>query len=300
MALCSPVTVGAGPPPTSDGLQGVTVARFVSGLLLAAVIATQSVTPASAAEICRYSGTTSQDGKVTLTTDVTRTGEQSRVDVTMRFEATSLLWFHIQYLAEEISTWQGRDMQNVAVNTRYLLGKSIVRQGWDRFQRGPDGMIASRIQGKTLDDFRQHHPGFVQNWDPASFGQPWLRDYDAAASERRRDLDLPAPLPPGLQAPLAMAFYWVRFLPPTGQNFPVFLLGFKKDKLADVPVVPIPGNGDPHWRADLHYPALSQTADSFVTARTTPDRHLLQLDFALHTTIGSGEGVVHADGCRGR
>jgi hypothetical protein len=39
-------------------------------------------------------------------------------------------------------------------------------------------------------------------------------DYQSASPERRPDLDLTdAPLPSGLRSPLAVAFYWVRWLP---------------------------------------------------------------------------------------
>ncbi len=42
----------------------------------------------------------------------------------------------------------------------------------------------------------------------------------------------------GLSSPLAMAFYWIRWLPRGGDEVPVFLPGFKADKLVDVPVGP--------------------------------------------------------------
>ena len=97
------------------------------------------------------------------------------------------------------------------MNSRYLIGNHIVRQQWDYFQRGADGLQAYRVQAKTLADFRRRHPGFIQHWDPATFGQPWLDDYPAVSPERRIDLDLKgAPLPSALRPPLAMAFYWVR------------------------------------------------------------------------------------------
>ena len=132
------------------------------------------------------------------------------------------------YLLEELSIWRGEQLENVAVNSRYLLGHRIVRQQWDEFRRAADGMRGERVQAKTLADFRRRHPGFVQHWDPASFGQPWLRDFPSAPPERRMDLDLHAsPLPPALRSPLAMAFYWVRWLPRVGQDVPVFLPGFK-------------------------------------------------------------------------
>jgi hypothetical protein len=87
---------------------------------------------------------------------------------------------------------------------------------------------AERVQAKTLSDFQRQHPGFVQHWDPATFGQPWLHDYPSAPPERRIDLDLhDTPSLSALRSPLALAFYWVRWLPQTRQDVPVFLPGFK-------------------------------------------------------------------------
>jgi hypothetical protein len=102
-------------------------------------------------------------------------------------------------------------------------------------------MRGERVQAKTLEDLHRRHPGFVQHWDPTSFGQPWLRDFPSAPPERRIDLDLHAsPLPPALRSPLALAFYWVRWLPRAGQDVPVFLPGFKGERLVEVPVLPAP------------------------------------------------------------
>ena len=193
---------------------------------------------ASAGEICRFAGTTDYAGHVAITTDVTATDDVTRVDVVATFEATTMLWAHIRYLVEEVSTWRAGELESVAVNSRYLIGDHIVRQQWDDFQRGADGLQARRVQAKSLADFRLRHPGFVQHWDPTTFGQPWLDNYQSASPERRADLDLKgSPLPPGLRSPLAMAFYWVRWLPRGGQNVPVFLPGFKGERLVDLPIV---------------------------------------------------------------
>jgi hypothetical protein len=208
--------------------------------------------------------------------------------------------FGVHYLLEEVSIWRGGKLENVAVNSRYLLGRRIVRQLWDEFQRATDGMQAERVQAKTLADFRRRHPGFVQHWDPTMFGQPWLSDYPSAPPERRIDLDLHVtPVPPALRSPLAMAFYWVRWLPHAGQDVPVFLPGFKTDRLVEVPVAPAPASSGTLWRAVLHYPALSQHEASTATALVSPDAHLLRIAFELHTAFGSGRGEIDQLGCEG-
>jgi hypothetical protein len=48
-----------------------------------------------------------------------------------------------------------------------------------------------------------------------------------------------------------MAFYWVRWLPQSGQDVPIFLPGFKTDQLVDVPIAAVPSVGGQLWRAPL-------------------------------------------------
>jgi len=86
------------------------------------------------------------------------------VDVIGRFTATPIPFVHINYLMEEISTWKSDQLQSVAVNSRYIVDSHIVRQEWDLFDRGTDGLEAYRLQGKTLDDFRRKYPAFVRHW----------------------------------------------------------------------------------------------------------------------------------------
>jgi hypothetical protein len=105
-----------------------------------------------------------------------------------------MLWLRIHYLVEEISTWRAGEMERLAVNTRYLVGEHIVRQQWDTFQRSRGGgLLAHRVQAKTLADFRRRHPGFVRHWDPATFGSPWLQ----TISPRHRSVVPISTLKPG-------------------------------------------------------------------------------------------------------
>src|ERR1700693_2956172 len=104
------------------------------GLLPIWVVAVQLCTlDASAGEICHFAGTTDYAGHVAVTTDVTATDDVTRVDVVATFEAATMLWSHIHYLVEEVSTWRAGELESVAMNSRYLIGEHIVRQEWDDF-----------------------------------------------------------------------------------------------------------------------------------------------------------------------
>jgi hypothetical protein len=272
-----------------------------SGLLLVGVVVGQLYTvKASADEVCRFAGTTDYAGHVAVTTGVAATAGVTKVDVAVRFEATTILWFHIHYLIEEVSTWQAGELESLAVNNRYFVGNDIIRQQWDEFQRGADGLQARRVQGKTLAEFRRRYPDFVQHWDPATFGRPWLHDYQSTSPERRSDLDLRgSPLPAGLRTPLAMAFYWVRWLPRGGQDVPVFLPGFKSERLVKLGIAAASSGGGMLWRAPLRYSALSEKPASIAAAWTSPDGYLLKLAFELHAPFGTARGLIHQEGCEG-
>jgi hypothetical protein len=276
------------------------VRHAVDWVWATAFVVAQLCGAASADEVCRFTGNTDYAGHVAVTTAVTTSGDRTTVDVATTFNSTSMFLFGVHYLLEEISTWRSGQLENVAVNSRYLLGHRIVRQQWDQFRRAADGMQAERVQAKTLPDFQQRHPGFVQHWDPATFGEPWLRDYPSARPERRIDLDLHGtPLPPALRSPLALAFYWVRWLPLTGEDVPVFLPGFKADRLVEVPVAPATSAEGPVWRTVLHYPSLSERYPSTASAMVSQDHHLLRITFELHTVYGSGRGEIVRQDCIG-
>jgi hypothetical protein len=274
---------------------------FPAGRWVVAIVAVQLCGTASAGEVCRFAGHTDYAGHVAVTTAVTAAGDGTIVDVAAAFDSTSMFLFGVHYLLEEVSIWRGGQLQNVAVNSRYLLGHHIVRQQWDEFRRTADSMQAERVQAKNLADFRRRHPGFVQHWDPATFGEPWLLDYPSASPERRIDLDLNvSPFPPALRSPLAMAFYWVRWLPHAGQDVSVFLPGFKADRLVDVPLAPATAAAGVVWHAVLHYPKLSERHPSTAAALVSPDGHLARIEFKLHTVYGSGDGEINLQGCDGR
>ncbi len=270
-------------------------------MVLAGIVAARiGIASAAGAEICRYTGTTDYDGRVAVMAAVTADEGVTRVDVTLDFDARTLLWLHIHYLYEEISIWRAGVLESVGVNNRSFSGGGIVRQLWDDFQRGPEGMVGQRVQSKRLADFRRRHPGFVQHWDPATFGRPWLQDYAAAVPERRPDLDLKdAKLSPGLRSPLAMAFYWVRWLPRGGLDVPVFLTGFRADRLVDLPITATPTPGGMLWRTPLRHPSLSARPVSTATAWTSRDGHLLRLAFDVHEARGSARGQIQQQGCEG-
>gem|GEM_PF-1479819 len=256
--------------------------------------------PAHATELCRFSGTTDYAGHVTVTTKAATAGGVTRVDVAVAFEATTAIWFHIRYLVEEISQWRDGALQRLDTNTRTIMDGRVTRQQWDDFEPHAGGLQAYRVQGKTLAQFARQFPPFARHWDLASFGTQWLSDYAAAPPQRRPDLDLTA-VPPNatVRSPFAMAFYWVRFLPPGARPVSVFLPGFKADKLADVALAPAPGSGGRVWRAVLHHAYLRAAPASTAVARISPDGYLQVLAFEFHSTAGSARGVVHAAGCSG-
>ena len=221
------------------------------------------------------------------------------MDVTLALTAATWL-FDVRYLREEISTWRDGELQFLATNARDSVDGRIRRQQWDVFRRGAGGLQAQRVQGKTLASLRRRYPGFVGHWDVATFGRPWLQDYTAADPERRPDLDLPGPMPPGLRPPLALAFYWSRWLPPGGATVPVFLPGFKRQARVDLRIEPaVPGGGGRLWRAPVRHPELDATAASVAEVGVAPDGQLRQLGFDVRARLGSAVGVIRAQGCAG-
>jgi hypothetical protein len=254
---------------------------------------------ARAAEVCRFAGPTDFAGHARATSEVAIADGTTTVNVTARFDGTWLMFFHVHYLTQEISTWRGARLEMVAVNTRYLLGRRMVRQQWDVFQRTVGGFAGYRIEGKGLAQFRRQFPRFAQHWDPATFGQPWLSDFENASPQRRRDLDLTeAKVSTALQAPLALAFYWDRWLPTQAVDIPVFLPGFKRDRVADL-MVAAHGAGARTRMASVLYPALSTTQPSIVTAWGAPGRQVTQLALDLRTRGRTAEGVIRQEGCQG-
>ncbi len=274
------------------------ILRLRVPVLLTALLPTLLPIPAGAAEVCHYEGTASHSGRIAVRTEVSSAGGLTTVDATLALTASMWL-FDVQYLMQETTTWRGGEMQGIAVNTRYLLDGRIKRQQWDVWARGPAGLEARRIQGKSLDDMARQHAAFAAHWPVAAFGQPWLADWERAAPDRRTDLDL-HPAPPGVRTPLALAFYWSRWLPRAGGGVPVFLAGFKRDVLAGMAFGPAAAGGTGEvWRAPLHHAALDVRPASAVAAWVSADAHLQQLAFEVHAPLGSGEGVVRASGCQG-
>ena len=252
--------------------------------------------PARAAEVCRYAGVTSYSGRVAVQAEASEAQGVTTVDVLARLDAKYLLFWTVQYLAEEISTWRAGELQSVAVNNRYIVNGRPSRQQWDVFTRGPDGLLASRVQSRSLSEFRRRHLAFAGHWDPARFGQPWLPDYPAAQPERRTDLDLPrAAMPPQTRTPFALAFYWSRWLPEAGGMVPVFMPGWKRDTRLQAEVAPA---GPGRWRMALRYPGTA--APSSAEAVVSPDHRLLRLSFDVHAAAGSGQGWVDRTECLAR
>ncbi len=270
--------------------------RLLAFILVACLVSWRG----NATETCRFTGTTDYHGQVALVTTAATTGSVTRVDVALQFEATTALWLHIRYLVEEISEWRNGVLQRLDANTRYVFAGHVVRQQWDDFRRTPKGLQAERIEGKRAPQFSHQYPRFASHWDLAAFGLPWLEDYAWAAPVPRPDLDLaPVPQSGEVQAPFALAFYWVRFLHPGAQYATVFLPGFKADKLADLTLTPVASPAGTTWRADLHHAWLSKTPPSTATAHISNDGHVQRLSFELHGSAGSAGGTLTQIGCTG-
>lgn len=255
-----------------------------------------SLVPARAAEVCRYAGMTSYSGRLAVQAEVSEAQGVTTVDVTARLDAQYLVFWKIQYLAEEISTWRAGELQSVAVNNRTIINGRPSRQQWDVFTRGPDGLAASRVQSRSLSEFQRRHPAFAGHWDPVRFGQPWLSDYPAAQPERRTDLDLgQAAMPPRTRTPYALAFYWSRWLPNAGGTVPVFMPGWKRDARFQAEVAPA---GPGRWRMVLRHPG--DAAPSSAEAVVSADHRLQRLSFDVHAAAGSGQGWVERTECQTR
>ena len=262
-------------------------------------LAQPCATSSFAADTC-FTGTTDHAGHVSVvTTSTAAANETVRIDVALRFDATTALWLHVRYLIEEISQWRNGTLLRLDTNTRYVFAGRVVRQQWDEFRPGRDGLQGYRIEGKRPAQFRQQYPRFVQHWDLAAFGLDWLEDFTAAAPVRRPDLDLRSAEAEAVQAPFAFALYWLRFLHPTEQHVRVFLPGFKADKLADVVMTPGPAARDRIWRSELHHPYLGPSPASIATAQLSADGQLQHLSFELHGSAGSARGSLHQTGCAG-
>ncbi len=258
-------------------------------------IASIAASTAPAAEVCHYAGLTSYSGHVAVRTEVSEARGLTTVAVTARLDAEPSWLWSIQYLAEEISTWRAGELQSVAVNNRYSANGQVRRQQWDVFVRGPDGLLASRVQSKSLSEFRRRHPAFAGHWEPGRFGEPWLPDYPAAQPERRPDLDLARPaMPPQTRTPYALAFYWSRWLPAAAATVPVFMPGWKRDARFDAQVALAAPR---RWRLVLQSPALG-AAPSSAEATVSADHHLLRLSFDVHAAAGAGQGWLDQTDCR--
>jgi hypothetical protein len=267
---------------------------------ICAALAAFTATTALATETCQFAGTTDYAGHVSVITTALADRGIVRVGVAVRFEATTGLWLHLRYLVEEISEWRNGALLRLDANTRYVFAGRVMRQQWDEFRTAAAGLQAHRIEGKRSAQFSRQFPGFARHWDLNAFGGDWLDDYVSAAPERRPDLDLHRRAhDAAVQTPFALAFYWVRFLPPTAQRAQVFLPGFKADKLAELAMSPVPADHGVVWRAALHHPYLSAAPPSSATAAIAADGHLQLLTFELHGSAGSARGTLHLAGCRG-
>ena len=250
--------------------------------------------PARADEVCRYAGSSDYGGRLAIETRSVAGEGGLHLDIRLQLDATPLPLVHTHYLMQEISVWHRDGLAQLAVNSRYRFNGHIVRQQWDVYDRTATGLAAYRVQGKRGAAFARQYPRFVGHWDENSFGSPWLADYGMAGAERRPDLDLAHDMP-GVRVPLALAFYWLRWLDRTA-TVPVYLPGFKEQKLVELG---ISAEGAGTWRATPRYPGLDPARPSTIAATMSPDRHLLRLGFDLHGVEHSARAAIALTGCTG-
>jgi hypothetical protein len=258
---------------------------------------------AHAEEICRFAGRSDYSGQLTVTAIDRHDADGTiTVDVLGAFQAKPWPFVQVRYLMEELSRWRSGQLQNVATNTRYLVAGHIVRQLWDVYMPDGHGLAGYRVEG-SLGELRRTRPGFIRHWDPTTFGEPWLQDFWSAHPDRRRDLDLPvSSMHSDLRVPLALAFYWSRWMPPGGRTVDVFLPGFKKDKIVDLTIKPdgSPGDAWYQWQTTVRYPALSMSHPSTATAQISTDGHLLQLAGTVVMRNSLAHGWIRQQGCSDR
>jgi hypothetical protein len=255
--------------------------------------------PALGGEVCDYAGQTDYSGVAHVRAEISPAQGETQVRVALRFTAKMLIILRVEYLAEEISFWRNGELARLAVNTRYLVDNRIIRQQWDYFDRGSDGLTAYRVQGKRGDDFRKKYPAFFHYWSPSTFGENWLKDYQSAVPERRPDLDLRnQALPAGLRSPLAFAFYWIRSLRPASQTVPLFLPGNKHQSRIDLSIpapASEPQSGERRWHIPIHLDAPKTLADSEAWISAT--QQLQQIAFSGRNDSGTGSGLIREVKC---
>ena len=252
-----------------------------AGWLLAASIFILPIARAFGEEMCHFSGKTDYNGRLEIAADSKVVGTRTEINVRLELDATPLPLVHTRYVMEEISSWRPDGIEQVAVNDRYSFDGHIVRQQWDVYNRAADGLHAFRVQGKRSGEFQRQHPDFMRFWTPDMFGKPWLDHYPYSIEARRPDLDLHHD-PAVVRTPLAFAFYWIRWLPPQGSVVPLFLPGFKEQKLVELAIGPLPDRlpkGQSGWKMPIEYPYLSLTRPSVALAWTSGDRHIVQIHF---------------------
>ncbi len=246
---------------------------------------------AHAMEICTYEGEASYRGHTIVRTEASMEASLLTLRVTGRLTTSPWRLWDVEYLGDEITTWRDGVLASIATNGRYLVNGAVQRQQWDVYRSGAGGLEDSRAQAKRVRDFSARYPGFAVYWPLSAFGQDWLPGFATAPPDRRPDLDLPHPSP-ALRTPLALAFYWVRYLPPDATAVPVFLPGFKRDALV-TETVRRAGNS---WTMPLRHPALG---DATMAEAVVVDHHLRRFRIDAHETLGAGQATLSLVACEG-
>ena len=284
-------------PARAEGQGAILTAAPARAVLLAACLLGRA--GAASAETCRFDGTTSYDGRLAIAVTTAPTADGVRVDAALSLAAHPLPLMNTLYDTEEISETGPDGIELLAVNDRYQVDGGIVRQSWDVFRRTASGLEAYRIEGKRAAEFRRQFPAFARHWPIARFGDDWRADFARAGATRRPDLDL-RPVSAAVRPPLALAFYWLGRLGAAPVAVPVFLPGFKDQKLVTLAIGGAAAGGGGETRAaPLVYPALSRDQPSSATALLSGAGRVLRLDFDVHGATYGARATIRAIGCAG-
>ena len=246
-------------------------------------------------EVFQFRGNSYYSGKMSAQTRVSTSGNTTTVQVLFRIHATAALIVGIDYWMEELTTWSSGELQTAATNTRYMVNDEIKRQSWKAFTKNNNMFEGYKIESKHPDQFKSRYPLLATIWELSSFGKSWLPQFYPSSPDRRSDYDVA--VEPGLQTPLAFAFYYLRFLQNAAQ-VPVFVVGEEREKRVDLVLnSPEQLNGTKVWRVPFRAGPLKTADNKPARAEIGPDQQLHRLKLSMVHTMGSAEGELISEGC---
>lgn len=252
------------------------------------------------AETCFYQGTSDYSGQIEIKTEARNLNGLLHLRVVLSFSGRAYFVRVGQHI-DEISVWNGQELQSVSVNQRTVIGGDIKRQQWDHWEKRASGFEGYRIQGKKIQDLIQKHPGFQIHWPLDQFGGIWRPNYQSFRPERRSDLDLPQNLiSRGMKSPLASGLYWSRFAVPQAHQVPIFLTGEKGEKVVvlQVPAPQIHSNGAQLWQIPFRFGPLKTATIQPAQILISPERNLDRIHLKIEHDLGSAQSQIVRVSCQ--